>query len=269
MAQQSPKATSLRVGVLLIPPVQLLDASPIDLFGMLTPTYLQSCGLPQPLLDLAIDVSIHYISASGPDTHAPMTSSATLPVTDGLDSPAVQPGNLDTLLIPGPDPNLVPDQSVLDFIRAHQNAAATDFLVICTGSFPAGYAGLLDGKRVTGPRGLLPKLKEKFPCAKFVDRRWERDGRLWTCGGITNGLDLTAAYLHSKVQKELADLVCAMAEVGDRPQEYDSSRTSSTLWFVWLIIKSLVKGGNKGKSSGSSTSTTGLNTDKRQGKKAV
>jgi transcriptional regulator GlxA family with amidase domain len=179
-----PKAvTSLRVGVLLIPPVQLLDAAALDVFGMLSPEYLTACGLPQPLLDLAIPVSIHYINGgSAPDSHVPMTSSATLPVTDTLTSPAVQPGQLDVLLIPGPDPNLVPNESVLDFIRGHEKANSTDFLVICTGSFPAGYAGLLDGKRVTGPRGLMSKLKSKFPDAQFVDRRWERDGRVWTSG---------------------------------------------------------------------------------------
>ena len=183
MAAPDQKSNSLRVGILLIPPVQLLDASSIDAFGMLTPSYLAACGLPAPLVNLAIPVSIHYISASGQGTHASMTASATLPVTDSLNSPAVQPGQLDVLLIPGPDPNLVPDEPVLDFIRAHQKADQTDFLVICTGSYPAGYAGLLDGKRVTGPRALVPKLSEKFPQAKFVERRWERDGRLWSSGG--------------------------------------------------------------------------------------
>ncbi|KIW19347.1 hypothetical protein PV08_03642 [Exophiala spinifera] len=235
------KATSLRVGMLLVPPVQLLDASPIDLFGMLSPEYLKACGLPQPLLDLAIPVSLHYISQSGPNSYASMTSDATLPVTDSLTSPGVQPGQLDVLLIPGPDPSLVPDAAVVDFIRAHQKKGTTDFLVICTGSFPAGYAGLLDGKKVTGPRGLVPKLKQKFPAANFVDRRWERDGRLWTSGGITNGLDLTAAYLHHKVQKELADLVCAMADVGDRSQDYESGKAGNTLWWIWLVLRSLVK----------------------------
>jgi transcriptional regulator GlxA family with amidase domain len=175
-------ATSLAVGVLLIPPMQLLDASPIDLFGMLTPEYLEACGLPKQLTNLAIPVSIHYISASGPGTSVSMTASATLGVTDGLSSPAVQPGKLDMLLIPGPDPNLVPDQESLAFIRSHEKGCTTDFLVICTGSFVAGYAGLLDGKRVSGPRGLLDRLKKKFPKAKFVETRWERDGRVWTSG---------------------------------------------------------------------------------------
>ncbi len=177
-------ATSLRVGILLIPSMQLLDASPIDAFGMLTPEYLDVCGLPAPLTKLAIPVSIHYISASGPGTYASMTASASLPVTDSLDSPAVQPGQLDALLIPGPDPSLIPDEDVLTFLRAHKKAEQTDLLVICTGSFIAGYAGLLDGKTVTGPRGLLDRLRKKFPLAKFVERRWERDGRLWTSGKL-------------------------------------------------------------------------------------
>ncbi len=176
------KSTSLRVGMLLIPPVQLLDAAGIDAFGMLAPDYLNACGLPQPLLDLAIPVSIHYISQSGPDSHVPMTSSTTLPITDSLTYPAVQPGQLDVLLIPGPDPNAIPDRAVVDFLRAHQKFDRTDFLIICTGNFPAGYAGLLDGKRVSGRRGLIPTLKVTFPAAKFFERRWERDGRVWTSG---------------------------------------------------------------------------------------
>ena len=175
-------ATSLTIGVLLIPPVQLLDAATIDPFGMLTPEYLNACGLPVHLTKLAIPVSIRYIAASGQGTQVETTSSASLPVTDGLKSPAVQPGKLDALLIPGPDPNLVPDEDVLSFIRAHKDAGKTAFLVVCTGSFPAGYAGLLDGKRVSGPRGLLPQLKKKFPAAKFVERRWERDGNVWSSG---------------------------------------------------------------------------------------
>ncbi|EXJ61545.1 hypothetical protein A1O7_01973 [Cladophialophora yegresii CBS 114405] len=242
-------ATSLRVGVLLVPPMQLLDAAPIDVFGMLTPEYLEACGLPAPLTKLAIPVSIHYIAASGPGTYASMTSSASLPVTDFLSSEAVQPGHLDALLIPGPDPNVVPDDEVLAFLRAHRDANKTDFLVICTGSFLAGYAGILDGKRVTGPREILGRLKNKFPAAKFVERRWERDDRVWTSGGITNGLDLAAAYLHAKVQKELADLVCAMAEIGDRGQDYDSGRVSNGLWWIWLIQRAFFRGKTKGPKS--------------------
>jgi transcriptional regulator GlxA family with amidase domain len=175
-------ATSLRVGVLLVPPVQFLDTSVIDPFGMLTPEYLDVCGLPEPLTKLAIPVSIYYIAASGPGTSAPMTSGASLAVTHSVSAPEVQPGQLDVLIVPGPDPNVVPEGEVLAFVRKHKEVNQTDFLVICTGSFVAGYAGLLDGKTVTGPRGLLDRLRKKYPAAKFVERRWERDGRVWTSG---------------------------------------------------------------------------------------
>lgn len=184
MAGPNTKATSLRVGVLVIPPVQLLDLSPIDLFGMCSAEYLRATSLPKPLLDLAIPVSIHYISASGPDSNVELTANAKIRATASLSSPEVQPGELDTLLIPGPDPNLMLDEAYLDFLRAHEKAGQTDILVICTGSYPAGYAGLLNGKRVSGPRGLLPDLKKKFPEARYVERRYETDGRLWSAGRL-------------------------------------------------------------------------------------
>jgi hypothetical protein len=60
--------------------------------------------------------------------------------------------------------------------------------------------------------------------------------------GVTNGQDMVAAYLHEKFQTELADLVCAMAEVGDRGQEYDKGKVSNASWWVWLIFRSWWKG---------------------------
>lgn len=182
-------AKSLRVGVLLPAPVQLLDASAIDLFGMLTPEYLEACKLPAPLTKLAIPVSIEYIgpeptSSDVPTAQTiPTTSSACLPITATFTSPSVQPGKLDVLLMPGPDPSYVPPADVIAFLKLHQQKSKEmDFLVICTGSFTAGYAGLLDGKNVTAPRGLLGDVKKKFPKAKFGERRWERDGRIWSSG---------------------------------------------------------------------------------------
>jgi transcriptional regulator GlxA family with amidase domain len=176
------KARSLRVGVLIVGSAQFLDASPIDLFGMCSTEYLTACRLPQPLLNLGIPVDIHYISDGEPGSLVELTANAKLQITDSLASLDVQPGKLDTLLIPGPDPNVVPEQSYLEFIQAHENAGQTDFIVICTGAYPAGYAGLLDGKKITGPRALVSDLQKKFPRGKYTDRRWERDGRLWSSG---------------------------------------------------------------------------------------
>jgi hypothetical protein len=44
------------------------------------------------------------------------------------------------------------------------------------------------------------------------------------------------------VQRELADLVCAMAEIGDRGQDYDTGKVSNVLWWIWLIQRAFFKG---------------------------
>ena len=170
-----------RIAVLLVPPLQLLDASPVDLFGMLTRDYLTACRLPAPLIAGAVPMNIHYVAESGPDTIAACTADAGLRVTHGLADEATQPANLDVLMIPGPDPKAVPSGAVKEFVKKHAEGG-TQILTVCTGIFVAGHAGILGGKKATGPRPLLGELKKKFPEATWEDHRWTRDGKLWTSG---------------------------------------------------------------------------------------
>lgn len=185
-------ATSrLKIGVLLVPPVQLLDLAAVDLFHMLSKQYLRECQLPQSVVDIAIDeVHIRYISESGPSqigtiSVVPLTASCFVQVTDHLDSPKVAAGSLDILFVPGPDPSLVPSEPVRQFVRKHAEHEHTTVISVCTGIYVLGYAGVLDGQTVSGPRALVDMdLKKKFPKARWGDRRWEigGDGRLWTSG---------------------------------------------------------------------------------------
>jgi transcriptional regulator GlxA family with amidase domain len=175
-------ATTVRIGVLLIGTVQLLDVSPIDLFGMLTKEYLQACRLPAPLVALAVPVDIVYISESGTGING-LTASAGLRVSADLNNKSCAPGNLDILMIPGPDPSTVPSDAVKQFMRGHAEKGANN-LTICTGVFMAGYAELLDGKLATGPRALLPELQKKFPRVTWEDKRWTHDEKIWTSGMV-------------------------------------------------------------------------------------
>src|SRR5438270_3286213 len=106
------KFKPLRIGVLILPPSQLLDVSPIDLFGMLTREYLEACRLPAPILALGIPVEIHYISAiaspqpgsTSPEVKlAECTANAAIRITAMTHDMAIAPGELDIILIPGPD----------------------------------------------------------------------------------------------------------------------------------------------------------------------
>ena len=56
---------------------------------------------------------------------------------------------------------------------------------------------------------------------KFEEKRWVRDGKIWTSGGITNGLDCMAAFMRESFDPEAVGIVLEMAEVGERGQEYN------------------------------------------------
>lgn len=53
---------------------------------------------------------------------------------------------------------------------------------------------------------------------------------------------MVAAYIREHFNKELADLVCAMADVGDRGQEYGNGGVDENVWWIWLIIRSWWRG---------------------------
>lgn len=181
-----------RIGILLIDTVQLLDLSPIDIFAMLDPPYLSNPYMPAPLKAGAIPMDIMYISNNKDALHD-CTAKAALRVDAAISDevcapPTTKKGGgkgkktLDILLIPGPDPwAYEPSGAVDGFIRGHFEGG-TDVLVVCTGAYPAAYAGIFKGRKVTGPRALVPELKKKFPEAKWEDKRWVSDGNLWSGG---------------------------------------------------------------------------------------
>ena len=273
----APKPTT-RIGVLLTEAVQLLDVSPIDIFGMLDPSYLSNPMMTAPLKAGAVPVKILYINKDGPGALQDCTASAALRIDAAISDPVCAPPTekgagrgektLDILMIPGPNPwAYEPTDAMNKFIRGHFESG-TDVLPICTGIYPAAYAGILKGRRATGPRALVPELKKKFPEAKWEDKRWVHDGNLW-CGGmfvilllsepyffalpenikskyseadtrkagVSNGQDMVAAYVRNKWPGPTTEVVLAMAEVGERGQEYGISKASDNAWWLWTIVR--------------------------------
>ena len=245
---------------------------------MTNPTYLSACNLPPALIHLGHTTQIHYIGLGAPGTLTPLTSNINLQLTASLtDDTLVGPGHLNALLIPGPDPNVVPDTPYLDFIRRH-HAHGTQILAVCTGSFVLGHAGILSGRVCTGPRLLVPLLRDRFPEAKewVQSVRVVRDGNVWTSGlsfsfsssfsfsfpllffpllpenyislyyvyssregAITNGHDLIIQYLSTIASAPLVNAISIMADLPARPVEYDTSVAGDTTHFVWQVIKAV------------------------------
>ncbi|MCJ1453486.1 hypothetical protein MMC28_003833 [Mycoblastus sanguinarius] len=240
--RSQPKPT--RIAVLLLASAQLLDVSPIDLFSMLTHEYLTACRLPGPLVAGAIPSEIIYVSEAGSSSIVECTASAGLRVNASISDTIAAPGQTDILLIPGPDPSTIPGELVKAFIKAHAEKG-TIVMTVCTGVFPAAYAGVLEGKRATGPRALLSDLKTKFPGTKWEDKRWVHDGNIWCSAGITNGLDMVAAYVRENWPGPTAEAVLAMADVGERGEQYGSSKAGENAWWLWQILRAWISGPRK------------------------
>ncbi|KAK2047120.1 ThiJ/PfpI family protein [Colletotrichum somersetense] len=245
---------TVKVGVLIPSECQLLDMACVDVLAIMSKEYLGLLPmLPKHIPALAPSMSFFYITApataSGEtaDPHSPgllqLTAGAKMLATHDILHPDVQPGKLDILLVPGPDPGADWDEDVLGFLKDHaEQRETTDVLSVCTGAFLCGAAGVLEGRMVCGPRGLQDVLRKRFPGAEFVGEkyRWFQDGNFWSCGGITNGNDLVAAYARTSKKHfppAIAEIGCQLAEVGERPQLYEQGQTMFFMGFLWQVVK--------------------------------
>ncbi|KAE9381703.1 PfpI endopeptidase-like protein [Stipitochalara longipes BDJ] len=246
-----PPNTELRIGVFIPSEAQLLDLSPIDLFGMLSPEYLRACTLPAPIINLGTSSIIHYISMPETGPYVELTAKASLKVSKTTEDKEVQPGMLDILLIPGPNPSTIFDSRVVDFVRGHaqwqgSDGKSTDILSVCTGCVVLGQSGILKEKRASGPRGIMQKLRKDFPDTTWIDdKRWVKDGNIWTSGGITNGQEMVAEYIRENFPGPASEAALAMADVGERGIEYTKSKPRDTLWWLVLILKAFIVGNGK------------------------
>lgn len=68
------------------------------------------------------------------------------------------------------------------------------FLSVCAGVFAMLEAGVLEGKTVSAPRMALDGLRKNAPNVNWVDKRWVRDGKIWSSNTLINGFDLMRGF---------------------------------------------------------------------------
>ena len=76
---------------------------------------------------------------------------------------------------------------------------------VCTGAFLLADAGLLEGKRVTTHWARAEELQQRHPELDLdAQSIFVNDGRIWTSGGVTAGIDLALALIEADFGHQLA-----------------------------------------------------------------
>jgi transcriptional regulator GlxA family with amidase domain len=96
---------------------------------------------------------------------------------------------------------------MLEWVGKVGRDAKTDVLMsVCTGAFKLAATGLLDGKRATTHHDFFDKFAKEHPKvtldrgARFV----QSDGRIFTAGGLTSGVDLALHIVSLYYGKDVA-----------------------------------------------------------------
>jgi transcriptional regulator GlxA family with amidase domain len=177
----------LPVGFLVFPEFNILDLSgPLAVFDVPRRT-----RRPVPY-------ALKVLSERG----GPVTSSCGLTV----DTRPAARARLDTLVIVGGSGVMAAMDSrpLIEFIRRTARRARR-VSSVCTGAFLLAEAQLLDGRRATTHWQDAGRLKRMYPRVRVEsDQIFVSDGRIWTSGGVTAGIDLALALVEEDLGLEMA-----------------------------------------------------------------
>jgi len=104
---------------------------------------------------------------------------------------------LDTLIIPGGKGLRVPDtqRRTAAWIKT-QVEPTRRIATVCTGTFGLAATGLLDGRKVTTHWRQADELSATFPDLNVDGNAlYLKDGKFYTCAGVTAGVDLSLALI--------------------------------------------------------------------------
>lgn len=172
----------IHVGVILLGgTTEILDIAPIDLLHGLTKESLDIFppgSIPEEMRKQAIEIVFHYVSEKG--GMAKLTSGLTVECTvrssthrrilmmwywfanTGSQDTFTSCPPLDICLIGATldNPPYTPTPGEIQYLRdTYYSPTLQSLLTICGGMVPALQAGLLEGKRATAPRMMIPMFK--------------------------------------------------------------------------------------------------------------
>lgn len=114
---------------------------------------------------------------------------------------------------PGTD-DAVTDEETVEFVRRQCEGAAHVF-GICTGSLLIGATGLLRGRRA-GSHWAARHLLARFG-AEVRDERMTKDGKFYTAGGVTSGIDMALQVVADIAGEDVAQQIQLQIEYDPAP----------------------------------------------------
>lgn len=187
----NPATPALRVGILVFDQVEVLDCcGPFEVFSVANRVRL-AAGEPE-LFEVSFVAKESEVNARG---GLILHSHSTLASGRDFDLLVVAGGVTD---------DAEKDETTIDWLR--QAAGRTPLVAsVCTGAFLLATAGILTTQRVTTHWEDQAELQRRWPSLQVEpDRRWVRDGEIFTSGGISAGIDLALHLVEVCVSLELA-----------------------------------------------------------------
>jgi transcriptional regulator GlxA family with amidase domain len=154
------------------------------------------------------------------------TSEGGVAFRTGTTTETAQP--LDTIIVPGgrgtTEPRTVREASAWLADRAKE---ARRIAAICGGIYPLAHTGLLDGRNVTTHWRFAQDVAKRFPTLRVKSNAsFLKDGRFYTCGSATAGIEMALSLVREDHGSEFAlalarRLVMRLRRPGDEEAQVD------------------------------------------------
>jgi transcriptional regulator GlxA family with amidase domain len=133
---------------------------------------------------------------------------------------------VDTIVVPGSPymPQVMEECQYLESWLRQNSKNARRTASVCSGAFLLAQAGLLDGKRTATHWAMCDLLQDRFPTLSIDrDAIFIEDGSVWTCAGVSAGIDLALAFVnadcgHAIAMKVARELVVFLKRPGGQAQ---------------------------------------------------
>ena len=191
----------------------------------------------------------HEILWRAPQAHCMLASSAggRVQAAGGLSFDTIPIDTIercDMLVVPGGHGVLdaMRDAKLLRHLRRLSDDA-NHVVSICTGSLLLGAAGLLAGRR-SACHWAWRDLLSEFPDVTPDPGRVVHDGKYWTSGGVTSGIDVALSVLAEVVDGDFAQSVQLTVEYAPDPPFVAGRPESAPAHVLKLVKERLAESGN-------------------------